>query len=182
MLDFGLVKSLDGGDSAGLTNPQGVTGTPLYLSPEAVYHPDQVDVRTDVYAVGAVGYFLLTGTPVFMADSVVEICMKHVKAAPEPPSTRLGRPISCDLESLILRCLAKSPQERPADASELLRELEACAVEGAWTAADAAQWWATRNAVRVSARAVAVTVDQGPTPTKASPEVTIMYEGETRGG
>lgn len=182
VLDFGLVKSLDGGDSAGLTNPQGVTGTPLYLSPEAVYHPDQVDVRADVYAVGAVGYYLLTGTPVFSAESVVEICMKHVKAAPERPSDRLGRPISCELENLILRCLAKSPQERPADANQLLRELEACAVEGTWTAADAAQWWATRNAVRVSARAVAVTVDEAPTPTKASPEVTIMFEGETKGG
>ncbi len=144
VLDFGLVKTLDGGDNAGLTQAQGVTGTPLYLSPEAVYHPDQVDARTDVYAVGAVGYYLLTGTPVFTAESVVEICMKHVKATPEPPSARLGQPISSELEELVLRCLAKSPDDRPASAGELLRALEACAIEGLWTADDAAAWWAGR--------------------------------------
>ncbi len=121
VLDFGLVKTLDGGESAGLTSAQGVTGTPLYISPEAVYHPDQVDVRTDVYAVGAVGYYLLTGTPVFTAESVVEICMMHVKAAPDAPSARLGRPISFDLENLLLRCLAKAPDDRPASAQKLLR-------------------------------------------------------------
>jgi hypothetical protein len=174
VLDFGLVKTLDGQDNAGLTNAQGVTGTPLYLSPEAVYHPDQVDVRTDVYAVGAVGYYLLTGTPVFTGESVVEICMKHVKSTPESPSARLGGPVSRELEELVLRCLAKSPDERPANAGELLRVLETCAVEGSWTADDAGKWWA--------ARAAAVTVDQAPTLKKPSPEVTMMYQGETRGG
>ena len=137
-------QALDGDDDAGLTQAQGVTGTPLYLSPEAIYHPDQVDARTDVYAVGAVGYFLLTGTPVFTGRSVVEICMKHVKVTPESPSARLGRPISSELEELVLRCLAKSPDDRPANAGEPARRLEACTIEGLWTADDAAAWWADR--------------------------------------
>ena len=181
VLDFGLVKTLDGGESAGLTSAQGVTGTPLYISPEAVYHPDQVDVRTDVYAVGAVGYYLLTGTPVFTAESVVEICMKHVKAAPDAPSARLGRPISFDLENLLLRCLAKAPDDRPANAGEAVAALEACAVEGTWTADDATTWWANRAAVRESVRTAPVTVDHAATLKKPSPDVTMMYQGETKG-
>jgi eukaryotic-like serine/threonine-protein kinase len=138
VLDFGLVKDLDAAETANLTNPHAITGTPLYASPEMVAQADRVDARTDVYAVGAVVYYLLTGTPVFTGTSVVEICMMHVKATPEPPSARRGRPVSPDLERLLLRCLAKSPSDRPADAACLLGELEACAVEGTWTADDAA--------------------------------------------
>src|SRR6185436_12515769 len=105
VLDFGLVKAIDGADQAHLTNPNAVTGTPLYLSPEAVTQPDQVDARTDVYAVAAVGYYLLTGTPVFSGATVMEICMKHVKAAVETPSARRGNPVSAALEALLLRGL-----------------------------------------------------------------------------
>ena len=120
-------------------------GTPLYLSPEAVNQPDQVDARSDVYALAAVGYFLLTATPVFSGATVMEICMKHVKDAPEPPSARRGSLVSPGLEALLLRCLAKAPSDRPSDAAEMLRELEACAVECKWTALDAAAWWAARD-------------------------------------
>jgi hypothetical protein len=142
VLDFGLVKAISGVDQANLTNPNAVTGTPFYLSPEGVSQPDQVDARADVYALAAVGYFLLTGTPVFNGATVMEICMKHVKHDPEPPSVRKGQPVSATLETLLLRCLAKSPTDRPADAAELLQSFEACEIEGRWTAADAAQWWA----------------------------------------
>jgi hypothetical protein len=100
-----------------------------------------VDARSDVYAIGAVGYYLLTGTPVFVGASVVEICMKHVQAPPEPPSARLGGPVSPGLERLLLRCLAKDRADRPADAGVLLAEFEACAVAGTWTRADADAWW-----------------------------------------
>ena len=101
-----------------------------------------MDARTDVYSVAAVGYFLLTGSPVFTGESVMEICMQHVHAAPEPPSLRAGKRISPDLEVLLLRCLAKVPSDRPADAAQMQRELDRCAVEGTWTADDAAAWWA----------------------------------------
>jgi serine/threonine protein kinase len=143
VLDFGLVKPLGG--AANVTAPQTVTGTPLYLSPEAVTHPDQIDARADVYAIGAVGYFLLTGSPVFAGGAAMEICLKHVHAAPEPPSARCGRPVSPGLEALLLRCLAKSAADRPADAGELLRLVERCAVSGRWTADDAASWWAAHG-------------------------------------
>src|SRR5262249_34398118 len=72
VLDFGLVKALDGQDKANVTSPNALIGTPLYLAPEAMNHPDRVDARTDVYAVGAVGYFLLTGTPVFTGSTIME--------------------------------------------------------------------------------------------------------------
>ena len=88
VLDFGLVKALDGEEQANLTNPHAMAGTPLYASPEAISQPDRVDARTDVYATGAVGYYLLTGSPVFTGTTVVEICMQHINAAPEPPSVR----------------------------------------------------------------------------------------------
>jgi hypothetical protein len=144
VLDFGLVKALDGAQ-ANLTAANAVTGTPHYLSPEAVNQPDQVDARADIYAIGAVGYFLLTATPVFTGTGVMDICMKHVQAAPEPPSARRGRPVSPALEALVLRCLAKSPADRPADAADLARELEEFIVDGRWTQDDAAAWWAAHG-------------------------------------
>jgi len=142
VLDFGLVKAVGGADEAHLTSTNAVTGTPLYLSPEAVNEPDRLDARADVYALGAVAYYLLTGQPVFNGATVMEICMKHLREAPQPPSARLGRPITPALEALILRCLAKPRTDRPADAGELLRELTKCFVAGTWTADDAAAWWA----------------------------------------
>jgi serine/threonine protein kinase len=142
VLDFGLVKAVGGAEEANLTAANAVTGTPLYLSPEAVNEPDRLDARADVYALGAVAYFLLTGAPVFTGATVMEICMKHVREAPEPPSARLGRPVSPALETLILRCLAKAKADRPGDAGALLRDLEKCPVAGKWTADDAAAWWA----------------------------------------
>jgi hypothetical protein len=147
VLDFGLVKAAAGMAEANLTNPNAVMGTPLYPAPEAVHQPDQADARRDVYAIGAVGYFLLTATPVFSGESVMDICMKHIKEAPQPPSARLGRPVSPDLEGLLLRCLAKSPSDRPADAREVLRALESCPVQGSWTATEAAAWWAAQQKV-----------------------------------
>lgn len=145
VLDFGLVKTLAPADGARVTSPDVIAGTPHFLAPEAVSRPTEVDVRADVYAVGAVGYFLLTGAPVFQGTSAMDICLKHVHAAPEPPSARCGRPVSADLEALLLRCLAKTSAERCADAAALLDELSKCAVEGSWTARDAAAWWTTRG-------------------------------------
>jgi serine/threonine protein kinase len=181
VLDFGLVKALDGVEHANLTSPHAMAGTPLYASPEAISRPDQVDARTDVYATGAVGYYLLTGTPVFTGASVVEICMRHVNAAPEPPSVRRGTPISRDLEELLLRCLAKSPSDRPRDAASLLTELEACAIEGVWTASDAAAWWAAHEqSARSADGAASVTIDQAPAQQRPTLDATMVYQGDTR--
>jgi hypothetical protein len=132
-----------------------------------------------VYAVGAVGYYLLTGTPVFTGTTVIEICMKHAKNAPEPPSVRSGRPVSSDLEELLLRCLAKSPADRPRDAAALLDDLDACSIQGAWTASEAAAWWAGREQEK-AAKAVSATVEQAPMRQRPTPDVTLNYEGDTR--
>lgn len=174
VLDFGLAKALDGGaDNANVTSPNALMGTPLYLSPEAVSRPDEIDARSDVYAVGAVGFFLLTASPVFSGATIMEICMKHSKEAPETPSARIGRSINHDLESLIMRCLAKLPAERPPNAAILLQELEQCAVTPVWSATEAANWWANRDFG---------TIDRGKPemhriPETASPETTMAYEG-----
>jgi hypothetical protein len=178
VLDFGLAKALDGQDTANVTNPNALMGTPLYLSPEAVSQPDLVDARADVYAVGAVGYFMLTGAPVFSGTTVMEICMKHVKEAPMPPSQRSGKPVSPALDALLLRCLAKAPADRPMNAAELLRELEACALTGVWTNAEAGAWWANRQKLEPPGAATVAAATSGATP---NPEATMAYEGPERG-
>ena len=175
VLDFGLVKSLESAESANVTAANAVTGTPLYLSPEAMNPPDKVDAHSDVYAIGAVGYFLLTGTPVFGGATVMEICMKHVQTQPDPPSQRLGKPISPDLEALILKCLAKPQQDRPADAAQLLRELDKCKVAGHWTPDDAAAWWSANRLGTATTLRAAETVAYSVTPVAVDPGSTIGY-------
>ena len=103
-----------------------IIGTPLYLAPEAVTSPDTVDGRADLYALGAVGYFLLTGKNVFEAATVVEMCSKHMLEEPVSPSKRLGKPLSADLEALVLACLAKDRSVRPASATVLREAFLAC--------------------------------------------------------
>jgi eukaryotic-like serine/threonine-protein kinase len=173
VLDFGLVKALANRDQANLTNPNNVMGTPLYLSPEAVNQPDAVDARSDVYAVGAVGYFMLTGTPPFDGTTVMEICMKHVKETPQSPSARTGKTFSPALEALLLRCLAKAPSERPNDAADLLCLLESCTVESKWSLSDAARWWKERDnsGLAVTAQLAPSRIDETP-----APEMTLAYQ------
>jgi hypothetical protein len=142
VLDFGLVKAVDAEEEAKLTQANVTLGTPFYMSPEAVERPETVTALSDVYAIGAVGYFLLTGTPVFNGRTVMDVCMKHVRAAPDPPSKRAGRALTPGLEALILRCLAKDPRNRPPGAGALAEELGRCQPGEPWTRADAASWWA----------------------------------------
>ena len=144
LLDFGLVKALDQRKESQLTTMGSMAGTPLYLSPEAIENPDDLDARSDLYAVGAVGYYLLTGTPVFDGRHVMEILQKHVTTAPEPPSKRLGRPVSKELEQLLLKCLAKNPADRSASAGALADELTQCPAAATWTKKDAQEWWTTQ--------------------------------------
>jgi serine/threonine-protein kinase len=142
VVDFGLVKDANELRNADptLTNANSILGTPLYLAPEAILTPDNVDARSDLYALGAVGYFLLTGQPVFLGGSVVEVCVQHVHAEPVLPSERLGQPVAAALEAIILRCLAKRPEDRPQSA-EVLRELLATSGVCIWPRETAAAWW-----------------------------------------
>jgi serine/threonine protein kinase len=132
-------------------------GTPLYMSPEAVEHPELVDARSDLYSLGAVGYFLLTGGPLFHCGSIGEVLLHQVKHAPEPPSRRLGKSVSPDLEALLLRCLAKDPAVRPGNARELEAALAACRGGGAWLRDDAEDWWRRFAAARNDRTAVTET-------------------------
>ena len=144
LLDFGLVKAIDSDREKGLTAANALLGTPLYMSPEAVVNPDTVDVRSDLYSLGALGYFLLTGTPVFTAPTLNEIFRRHLDAPPDPPSQRLGKPVDPELEAVLLGCLEKKPSQRPATARDLAEALTRCAGYGKWTTRDADVWWAER--------------------------------------
>lgn len=123
LLDFGLVKHMA---EAPVALPSEVVGTPLYISPEALTAPQAVDGRSDLYGLGAVAHFLLSGAPPFSGRSVVEVCSQHLLVPPEPLSQILGWVIGSDLERLVLDCLAKDPASRPASARELSRRLERC--------------------------------------------------------
>ncbi len=148
VVDFGLVKDVgyktegDAMAEPALTMANAITGTPLYIAPESVTAPETVDARTDLYSLGAVGYWLLTGTHVFGGKSILEVCAHHLHSVPDPASMRLGAPVAADLEAVLLACLAKRPEDRPASAQALRERLRACAAAGLWTNAKAAQWWA----------------------------------------
>jgi serine/threonine-protein kinase len=144
VLDFGLAKS-NADPPASMTAHNVVLGTPLYISPEAVRGAALVDVRSDLYSLGAVAYYMLTAQPVFAGSSMMEVCARHLHAAPVAPSERLGRAVPADLEAIVLRCLSKSPEERYATAAELERALEACAASGEWTPDRAQSWWRLRR-------------------------------------
>jgi serine/threonine-protein kinase len=141
VVDFGLVKPF-ATDTVGATMSASIVlaGTPLYMPPEAITRPDAVDPRSDLYSLGAVMYFLLTGQPVFEAATMGEALTHHLSTPPRPPSSRVPG-VPADLDAVVLRCLAKSPDERPRDARELAAALAACADAGRWTTELAAAWW-----------------------------------------
>jgi len=140
VLDFGLVKVVEGPQDANLTHDGVVTGTPQYLAPEALTNPDTIDGRSDLYALGAVGYFLLTGEQVFTGN-IVEICGHHMHTEPIPPSERLGRELPFELEAVVMQCLAKKPDDRPQSAGEIRARLAASLDVPRWRQADAEAWW-----------------------------------------
>jgi serine/threonine protein kinase len=163
VLDFGLVKEMNG-DSPHVTHANAITGTPLYMSPEALNSPDSVDARSDLYALGAVAYYLLVGGHVFSGGSLIEVCSKHLLEAPEAPSTRGGRPLPEMLERLVLDCLEKRPERRPQSARAFLERL--AQVDAApWNASHAETWWREHGA---SVRA--------PTGAKAAANQTIQVD------
>jgi serine/threonine-protein kinase len=141
VLDFGLIKEIGEMDPT-RSEAHRIVGTPLYLAPEMLTAPEDINARSDLYAVGAVGYFLLTGVPPFVGESLVEVCAHHLHSAPVPPSERVETPIPREFEALILACLAKSPEARPASAAALQAALRELSAE--WTQERAARCWATR--------------------------------------
>lgn len=140
VLDFGLVINVDAQH-----NEQGLAGTPLYMSPEAIQSPSLVDACSDLYAVGAVGYFLITGKSVFEATNVVDLLQKHVTESPLPPSGRANVTVSQAFEDVLLSCLEKSRARRPQTARDLAQMLLRCQPAGNWTVLDAEAWWTNHD-------------------------------------
>jgi hypothetical protein len=141
VLDFGLVRSNTQSDELAVTQVGSLTGTPLYLSPEALESPERVDARSDVYQLGAIAYYLLSGRHVFIGDNMVEVLSQHLQRKPAPPSEVLGYQVAPELERIVLSCLAKSQEDRPSDARELADAFEQCTVAGEWRQSDAVAWW-----------------------------------------
>jgi serine/threonine-protein kinase len=142
VLDFGLARFVGQSDATQLTLEGVATGTPAYMPPEIAMGQDDVDARADIYALGCVAYFLLTGSLVFPDVSPMAMALKHVQTIADPPSARTELPIPPDIERIVMRCLEKKREDRPASAAAIAEMLAACDVP-AWTTQDAAAWWTT---------------------------------------
>ena len=140
VLDFGLVKIKHGSDTLS-TAAHTTTGTPAYMAPETILGNTEVDRRADVYALGCVAYYLLTGQLVFEADSSMKMLMHHVNTPPVPPSQRSELPIPRELDELVLACLEKDPARRPQNAGELFRMAIDCRACEGWNGDAAEAWW-----------------------------------------
>jgi serine/threonine-protein kinase len=145
VLDFGLVK-VNGHASMPrtqtlLTADHKTTGTPAYMAPEIILGETTVDRRADVYALGCVAYYLLTGQLVFEADTPMKMLLQHVQAVPIPPSQRTELPIPREIDELVLACLQKDPNKRPQNAEVLLTMACGCKSSDCWTSDLARAWW-----------------------------------------
>jgi serine/threonine protein kinase len=142
VLDFGLVKSFARTGDTGLTADAAIVGTPAFMAPEMATGRAPVDGRADIYSLGCVAYWLITGKEVFQADSMMALMLAHAERAPVPPSAVPGVRIPASLESIVLSCLEKDPARRPQSAPELAERLAAGDCGQTWTPADAERWWA----------------------------------------
>jgi serine/threonine-protein kinase len=143
ILDFGLVKSATLPDprERQLTAAGVIAGTPGYMSPEMGLGSSDVDWRSDIYALGSVGYWLLTGETLFGEGTPMQIVLDHIQKPPVAPSRRAPSPIPADLDAVILSCLAKDPTNRPQTMQELSRRLSEIPLAQPWTEDRARRWW-----------------------------------------
>ena len=148
VLDFGLVKQYEAGDSVLRTVEGTAVGTAAFLPPEMALGVADIDGRSDIYGLGCVAYWLLTGQLVFDEPSPIAMSLAHARKPPAPPSERIGSHLPEDLEKIVLACLAKSPEQRPASAEVLSQMLAACKDIPEWTAEDAKQWWHAHHPIR----------------------------------
>jgi eukaryotic-like serine/threonine-protein kinase len=144
VMDFGLART--GGEPATgrLTEQHVVLGTPAFFAPEQALGDERGDHRIDLYALGCVAYFLLTGRGVFPAQSFEEVVLCHLHQTPDPPSTHVSAAIPPELERLVLDLLAKDPGQRPSSAAEVARRLADVPLDFSWTASLAQRWWQTQ--------------------------------------
>jgi eukaryotic-like serine/threonine-protein kinase len=140
LLDFGLVKSVGENPSTSLSQEGGISGTPLYMSPEQSRGLVSLDARSDIYSLGAVAYALLTGRPPFDSANAMDVLIAHARDEVVRPSQHRAD-VPADLETVILRCLAKSPEARFQDVDSLEQALANCAAADRWTQWHAVSWW-----------------------------------------
>jgi serine/threonine-protein kinase len=154
LLDFGLAKPVST-DSASiqLTQEGSITGSPLFMSPEQALGDSEPDARSDIYSLGAVAYYVLTGSPPFDGDKPIKVILAHAHEPVTPPS-RLRPDIPQDVEQVVMRCLAKDPAERYPDAMALRQALYECVAAGGWTHQDAAGWWRSNGSTDKQAEAM----------------------------
>jgi serine/threonine-protein kinase len=159
VLDFGLVKLDTAGkaeDGTAILTAEGSTsGTPAFMAPETVLGVADTDHRVDLYALGCVGYWMLSGKLIFEGRSAVEVMFHHAHTPAPRPSTRSELPIPAPLENLVMECLEKDPARRPASAEAVSTRLDGIALESEWTVERAERWWAMHRPVPVDARRVA---------------------------
>jgi serine/threonine-protein kinase len=160
VLDFGLVKldtarKVEDEAVAKLSTDGSTSGTPAFMAPEVILGAPNTDHRVDLYALGCVAYWLLTGRLVFEGGTVVEIMFHHAHTPPPRPSTRTELPIPPELDDLVMQLLEKDPARRPASAEEIRNRLNAVPLPAKWTPERAEQWWATHRPRPADARPVA---------------------------
>jgi eukaryotic-like serine/threonine-protein kinase len=159
VLDFGLVKTRGQAPNTLDGRVGSIAGTPGFMSPEAIVAPESVDARSDIYALGAVAYYLITGQHLFPDGNDVAVLLDQVNTPPVPMSVRLGAHVPTDLDELITSCLSKDPAQRPQTAEELCDRLLACADAPRWSQAHARAWWAAHRELvehRVGERAASI--------------------------
>ncbi len=156
VLDFGMVKSQRERDDADtqLTGDNAVAGTPAILAPEQVLGSRQIDGRTDLYAVGCVAYWLITGQQVFTGRTAMETMVQHAQSVPVAPSVRTEMDVPPALDHVVLSCLAKNPDDRPASADALAEALASIPTRASWTTLRAREWWDRHHPVQAASRAV----------------------------
>ena len=141
VLDFGLAKEMRGKSAEELTQTGELIGTPRYIAPESVGDKDTVDHRSDIYLLGAVAYWMLTGKAPFEDASGVDVILKHLTEKPRPPSEVTELAIPPELEKIVLRCLEKKKEDRFQKVSDLAKALKAVALKETWDQEMAEEWW-----------------------------------------
>jgi len=147
VVDFGLVKEINR-ETVQLTQSDAITGSPHFMSPEAIRNVSRVDATSDLYSLGAVGYFLLTGTYLFAADSRADICARQLHEDPVRPEQVAGETLPDDLQNVLMSCLCKDPRDRPQSADDMAAALLLCRQGDSlidplwcWSDTEAARWW-----------------------------------------
>lgn len=143
VLDYGLVKHLSQQHSRDLTRNLRILGTPLYMAPERLRNPGDVDHRADIYAVGAVAFLMLTGKSLFQSADDLELTSKILNDEPPRPSAAAPQPIPVEVDLLVFSCVEKRREDRPQRISDLVEAFDALALEHRWTQREAEAWWSS---------------------------------------